>query len=125
VHRALAEVEAEVGRIHVAALQSAQVCSALGERMGTLEAEVRGTTGQLGRTLDRTESFLQISEQMIEAVADSGHETADTPCIRAAQQAAGRIAQLLEDALRTHALSEADLYDEQYRAVPGTDPQST
>jgi methyl-accepting chemotaxis protein len=123
VHRALAEVEAEVGRIHVAALQSAQVCGALGERMGALEAEVRGTTGQLERTLGRTESFLQISEQMIEVVADSGHETEDTPFIEAAQQAAGRVAQLLEDALRTRVLSEADLFDEQYRAIPGTDPQ--
>jgi methyl-accepting chemotaxis protein len=123
VHRALGEVEAEVGRINVAALQSAQVCGALEERMGTLASDVRGTTGQLERTLGRTESFLQISEQMIEVVADSGHETEDTPYIQAAQQAAGRVAQLLEDALRTQSLSAADLFDENYRPVPGTDPQ--
>ncbi len=122
VHRALGEVEAEVDRINVAALQSAQVCGALEERMGALESDVRRATGQLERTLGRTESFLQISEQMIEVVADSGHETEDTPFIQAAQQTAARVAQLLEDALRTRVLTVADLFDENYRPIPGSDP---
>ena len=123
VHRALAEVETEVGKINVAALQSAQVCAALEERMGDLEADVRRTTGQLDATLKRTETFLKVSEQMIEAVAQSGHETADTPYIQAAQQAADRIGRLLDDALRTRTLSAAELFDENYVPVPGSDPQ--
>jgi len=44
--------------------------------------------------MHRSESFLTLSEEMIEAVADSGVETADTPYIRAAQQAAAEIARV-------------------------------
>lgn len=123
VHRALAEVEAEVERINVAADQSAQVCAGLVQRMGGLEAESRTTTGQLEATLRRTETFLEISEQMIEAVAQSGYETEDTPYIRAAQEAAGRISALLAEALQRGEISQAQLFDENYQPVPGTDPQ--
>ena len=123
VHRALAEVADVVGRIDVAATHSQQVCGTLDERMGSLEADMRQTTGQLDTTLKRTETFLQISEQMIEAVADGGHESEDTPYIRAAQQAAGRIASALEEALHAGSVTVADLFDENYRAVPDSNPQ--
>ena len=123
VHRALAEVEEVVARIDVAARQSQQVCAALDAGMGALAAETRQTTGQLAATLKRTETFLQVSEQMIEAVAASGLETPDTPFIRAAQDTAACIARLLDNALREGAITEAELFDEQYRPVAGSAPQ--
>jgi methyl-accepting chemotaxis protein len=123
VHRALAEVTAAVASIHEAAGQSSQLADELDRRMGSLESEVGATVGWLDNALGRTETFLGVSEQMIEAVADSGTETEDTPYIRAAQQAASRVAGLLEDALRTRALSEAELFDERYQPIAGTDPQ--
>jgi methyl-accepting chemotaxis protein len=66
---------------------------------------------------------LRISEQMIEAVIDSGVATEDSPYIRTAQQTAARVSQLLEDALRMRTLSEAALFDERYAPIAGTDPQ--
>lgn len=123
VHLALAQVQAVVGGIDTAARESQQVCAALDQRMGALEADMLRTTGQLDGTLKRTETFLQISEQMIEAVADAGIETADSPYIRAAQEAAAQIAQLLEQALRDRMLTDAELFDERYAAIPGSNPQ--
>ena len=123
VHLALAQVQAVVGDIDAAAQASQQVCAALDQRMGTLEADLHRTTQQLDGTLKRTETFLQISEQMIEAVADAGIETVDTPYIRAVQDAARQISQLLDEAVRSRAISEADLFDERYEAVPGSNPQ--
>lgn len=123
VHKALAEVQGVVGRIDAAAVQSQGVCATLDTRMGELETEMRRTSDKLDGTLRRTETFLTISEQLIEAVADAGVETEDTPYIRAAQQAAGQIAGLLEEALRSGAVSAADLFDERYVAVEGSQPQ--
>jgi methyl-accepting chemotaxis protein len=123
VHKALAQVQDVVRRIDDAARQSQQVCATLDERMGALEAEVHRASGQLDGAFKRTETFLAISEQLIEAVADAGVQTEDTPYIHAAQQAAGQIAKLLEDALRTHTISAADLFDERYAAVEGSNPQ--
>jgi methyl-accepting chemotaxis protein len=122
VHAALADVRGRVDRIDEAARQSERVCAALGERMAALEADTRRTTGQLEASHRRTDTFLQISEQMIEAVADSGFETDDTPYIRAAQQAAARVAALLEQALASGETTPADLFDERYQPVAGSAP---
>jgi len=123
VHVALAEVAQVVGRIDAAARESQAVCQTLAQRMGALESDMRQTTSLLDGTLKRTETFLCVSEQMIESVADAGIVTEDTPYIRAAQQAAGQIGQLLEDALRTHTIDEAALFDERYQPVEGSSPQ--
>jgi methyl-accepting chemotaxis protein len=123
VHVALGQVQVAVGGIDAAARDSQQVCADLAERLRALEGDMHRTTGLLDGTLKRTESFLQISEQMIEAVADAGVETADTPFIRAAQQAAAQIIKLLEDALRTGTIDEASLFDERYEAIAHSNPQ--
>jgi methyl-accepting chemotaxis protein len=91
--------------------------------MAALQAEAQRTTLQLEATLKRTETFLTGSEKMIEAVAEAGVVTEDTPYIRAAQDAANRIAAQLEEALRSHAISEADLFDDRYQPVAGSQPQ--
>ena len=123
VQAALDEVRDVVAGIDVAAVQSQAVCSALDARMRGIEAEMHRSTQLLDGTLGRTETFLEVSEQMIEMVAGAGIETEDTPHIQAARQAAAQIAGLLEDALRSAAIDEASLFDERYEALPGSDPQ--
>ena len=122
VHRALAVVGQGVHRIQAASGRSREVCNGLEAQMGTIESEMHGTKGALDNALKRTDSFLTISEQLIEAVAECGLETEDTPYIRAAQNAAGQIAKLLEDAVRTGAISQEDLFDERYVPVGGSAP---
>jgi methyl-accepting chemotaxis protein len=122
VHKALGTVEQGVHRIHDAARSSRQVCDGLDRQMSAIEAEMRRTTAALSSALDRTEVFLKISERLIESVADCGVETEDTPYIQAAQQAAAQVGKLLEDALRTGAITPSDLFDEQYRPIEGSNP---
>jgi methyl-accepting chemotaxis protein len=123
VHRAIEVVAQGVHRIHQASQGSQQVCAGLGGQMAGIEAEMRHTTKALDVALGRTETFLKISEELAEGAAETGLETEDTPYIRAVQNAAGQISQLLEDALRTGAISAADLFDSDYRAVQGSQPQ--
>ena len=122
VYRALGVVGEGVQRIAQASARSRDVCGGLDGQMSGIETEMRRTTAALDAALQRTDGFLRISEQMIEVVAECGVETDDTPCIRAAQQAAGQIARLLEDAVRTGAISVQDLFDESYQAVAGSNP---
>jgi methyl-accepting chemotaxis protein len=123
VHKALAEVQSAVQRIDEAARASEAVCTALDQRMGSIEDDMRGIERQLDGTLKRTETFLTVSEQMIEAVASSGYRTEDSPYIDAAQQTAAAITAQLEAALADGSISLADLFDERYRPVEGSDPQ--
>jgi len=123
VHRALAEVEAKVARIHEAAGRSQGVCEELAGQMAGIEEEVTGTARVLQSTLERTETFLTISEELLETVADAGLETPDTPYIRAAQTAAHELSVLLDQALAQGEARLEDLFDEQYQPVQGTQPQ--
>ncbi len=122
VHRALDAVGQGVQRILAASDGSRQVCAGLESQMSAIEGEMHQTQRSLDGALVRTDTFLKIAEQLIETVADSGVETEDTPYIRAAQQAAGQVSRLLEDALRTGSIGVQDLFDEQYRAVDGSNP---
>ncbi|MBA3597642.1 MAG: chemotaxis protein [Methylibium sp.] len=121
-HRALAEVQDGVGRISVAAEQSRGICDGLSGQMGAIEREMQRSGQSLTTANTRSEAFLKVSETLIEVVAGCGVDTDDTPYIRGAQEAASQITQLLEDALRTQAISEADLFDEAYQSLPGTNP---
>ena len=111
-----------VQRIAQASARSRDVCGGLDGQMIGIETEMRRTTTALDAALQRTDGFMRISEQLIEAVAECGVETDDTPFIRAAQQAAGQVAKLLEDAVRTGAITVQDLFDESYQAVVGSNP---
>ncbi len=123
VHVALGEVVQGVERIRGAAGQSLAHCTGLGERMGAIEGEMNRTNVTLTSTLNRTEAFLRVSERMIEFTAACGIETADTRFIGAAQDAAGRIAAVLEDALQRGKITAEELFDEHYVPVPGSNPQ--
>lgn len=122
VHIALAHVETGMGAIVGAAQQSQQLCRDLGAAIGGMQQQVQQTSGALGQALGHSESFLKVSEDLIEKVAQSGFETEDTPYIEAAQQAASEISELLEDALRRSVISMADLFDEHYQPIAGTNP---
>src|SRR5207244_13547229 len=104
-HSALADVRRGVGDIIGAAQQSRTICAGLDTQMGAIVAEIGQTGRALGAAMKRGESFLGVSERLIELVAECGIETEDTPYIGAAREAAAQISQLLADALRTRTIS--------------------
>lgn len=122
IHVAFGSVEQDVQRISVAAAQSLATCAQLADRAQALECEVREAMKGLGTAMGCSERFLKVSESLIEEIAGCGVETTDTPFIAAAQDAAGRIATLLEQALRQGDITAADLFDERYQPVEGSEP---
>ena len=120
--RALADVQDGVQRIASAADQSRSITGVLNTKMASIEGGIKESGTALSAALKRSESFLTLSENLIELVADAGIETADTPFIDAAIQAAGQLEKLLEDAVRTSVISMADLFDQAYVEVPNTQP---
>jgi methyl-accepting chemotaxis protein len=122
-HRALTDVQSGVASINAAAEQSRGICADLNAQMTAMEQEIHQTTRALDNAFVRSESFLKVSENLIDLVSHCGIETEDTPFINAAQEAAAQISKLLEDSLRTNTISVADLFDEQYKAMTGTNPQ--
>lgn len=122
VHRALQGADQAVGRIASAAQDSRAVSAQVQTQMDTMERDMQTSAAALGAALGRTEALLKISERLIERAADWGVETEDTPYIRSAQEAAQQLSKLLEDSLRTGAITAQDLWNEQYQPIAGTNP---
>jgi methyl-accepting chemotaxis protein len=72
---------------------------------------------------DRVARLLDLSERLIELIADSGVETSDSPLIRIAIDTAKQIAAAFEAGLARGDISLAQLMDENYREIPGTNPK--
>lgn len=121
-HHALADVQDGAASISSAAEQSRAICAGLNEQMGAIETEIHRAGRALDAAMGRSEAFLTVSEQLIELVSNCGIETEDTPYIAAAIEGADQIARLLEEALRAHTISEAELFDESYEPMAGTNP---
>ncbi len=88
--------------------------------VGAMSKESDGKLGLAGK---RSEAILDISEEFILFLAGSGIETPDTPLIEICKVKAAEVAALFEAAVERGALTMADLFDEDYRPVPGTSPQ--
>ena len=119
---ALADVQAAVASIIGAAEQSRAICAGLDTQMAAIGAEMNQSGRSLVAAMKRSEAFLDVSEHLIELVADCGIETEDTPFIQAAIRAADTIAALLADALQQRAITREQLFDEVYKPIPNTNP---
>lgn len=122
VHRALASVDRKVKRIQQATQASRETCNGLRAQMGEIQEDVRTTSRVLRGAVSRTDTMLQISEQLLEAVADAGVQTADSPYIEAVMEGAARLSEMLQEALASGHAREADLFDDRYTAVSGSNP---
>lgn len=122
-HQALDDVEKSVLAITSAAVESDDISRGVNEQMHAIDQAVQKMSTKLGEASSQSEGFLLMAEHLMEVIADCGVVTDDTPFIQAAQQAAGEIASLFEQALRGSQISEADLFDERYQPINGTNPQ--
>ncbi|QDZ01877.2 methyl-accepting chemotaxis protein [Nitratireductor mangrovi] len=93
------------------------------EDLQKLATLARACQEKLDAAGDRSEAILDISENFILFIAESGIETPDTPFIRLARDTAAEIAALFEQAVEAGEVGISDLFDENYEPVPGTDPQ--
>lgn len=93
---------------------------------GELEALADGVNqahGKLDMARHRTDGILDVSEELMVFVAESGVETPDAPFISIVQNCAQLVSDLFEAALEDGQLSINDLFDTDYRPIPDTDPQ--
>lgn len=87
-----------------------------------LVGAVRQSDGKLSLAKTRVESILGISEDFILFIAESGIVTADTPIVEKCLETAGFVGELFERAVTKGEIGMAELFDENYRPLPGTDP---
>ena len=85
-------------------------------------ADARDNGGQLTVAQERLAELEQLSGDMLDRLASCGVRIDDTFFIERAQDACREAAAVVEAALARGEISEADVFDTDYRPMPGTDP---
>jgi methyl-accepting chemotaxis protein len=122
-HDAFATVGREIDAIAASAAGNLEACDLTLSELGDLANGVQLSSANLTQADQRVEGLLNLSETLIEFIAESGVTTADTPLIELGIAMANRIGTEFEAALAGGELQEAQLFDERYREIPGTNPK--
>jgi Methyl-accepting chemotaxis protein len=119
---AIHTVESRVGDISAAASTSLGQCSTVIGEIDKFFEGVSMTSESLRRADERITSLLGNSESLMGFIAASGYRTGDTPFIEAAQATAARIADVFTQAVEAGRIGIADLFDEDYQPIAGSNP---
>jgi methyl-accepting chemotaxis protein len=118
----VASIDDRVGVIAATAKKDAELVERLVDTMANLAGGVASSSTELEAADRRVNNLLGRVEELLGLTARSGAETVDTPFVRLATEAARTAEQLFSGALDRGQISEADLFDEQYQQVPGSNP---
>ena len=88
----------------------------------TFAADARANGGQLGTAQERLGRLELLSGEMLDQLASCGVSIDDTPFISFAQQINREVEMLIEAAIQAGEISADDVFDTDYRPMPGTDP---
>lgn len=84
---------------------------------------VTQAAGRLSAAKVSLGALVDASERLVASTARLGVETVDTPYIKAVQQAAEQISACFAAEVAGGRISLRDMFDQDYRPIPGTDPQ--
>ena len=85
--------------------------------------DARENGAQLLTAQDRLEHLESLSNTMLDTLANSGAEIDDTPFILKAQEAMRAIQGSIERGLETGEITIDDVFDREYKLIPGTNPE--
>ena len=97
------------------------------ERFDTVLSEITGlmqaSVSEMHQGNVRVTSLIDQAEFLVQKSADSGLHSDDAAMIERAKSGAATLSAALEDAVDQGDIRLADLFDETYRPIPGTDPE--
>ncbi|MBK1667811.1 chemotaxis protein [Rhodovibrio sodomensis] len=120
---AMSTMQGGVGEIAEAAETIETRCGGLLESATTLSDQVDATSKTMRQSRDRTQNLTLASQRVVALTAQTDVETVDTKFINQVKELAGRVGDLFEAAVRDGKLTQGQLFDRDYKPIPGTDPQ--
>lgn len=121
--RSVVQLIGEIEAVSQPTRANAVACAKAGQDLAGLVAGVDRSTESLERAAQRTDALVAISEGILGSIAASGVRTTQSELITTVVETAGTIAALFEQALARGEIGMAELFDETYVPVPGSDPQ--
>lgn len=120
--RSVVDLIGEIEAVSRPTRENAEACAKAGQDLAGLVAGVDASTHILEQAVERTDALVTISEGILGSIAASGVRTAQSELIATVMETAATIGELFESALARGDVTLADLFDEGYRPVPGSDP---
>lgn len=120
--RSVVELIGEIDAISNPTRENAVAFAKVSEDLSALVAGVDHSSENLEKASQRAEALVSISEGILGAIAASGVRTAQSELIATAMETAAQVGQLFEHALDRGEVTPADLFDEGYQPISGTDP---
>lgn len=122
VEKNLQKISNDVSSMAQDADHNLQQCDTVSAELSSLMGSVDMTSQNISVADSKADGLLRVSESLIELIAISGHETADTPLIKLVTESAASLSEKLEAAVDEGAISLSDLFDENYIDVERSDP---
>lgn len=130
VSRVMAEIDTAVlaiadrqDQINETTETASTLVAATEEGCHGIGAGVTQAAGRLSAAKASLTGLVDASERLVASTARLGVETVDTPYIEAVKTAAKQISALFEAEVAAGRLTLRDMFDQDYRPVPGSDPQ--
>ncbi|WGS19830.1 MULTISPECIES: methyl-accepting chemotaxis protein [unclassified Bradyrhizobium] len=123
VQQGFSSVGAEIDSVARAATSNLGHCDTVIAELNELAKGVDLSSRDLKHADERVTKLLETSEHLIAMIADSGVQTLDAPLIRVVIETAKQISDLFEHAIARGEITLAQLMDEKYREISGTDPK--
>lgn len=120
--RSVVELIGGIEAISQPTRENAAACAKAGQDLAALVAGVDHSTHHLEQAARRTDALVAISEGILGSIAASGVRTAQSELIATVMETAETVSGLFEQALQRGEIGMAELFDESYREVPGTNP---
>jgi len=113
----------EIDGVAKAATSNLAHCDTVISELNELAKGVDQSSVELKQADTRIAKLLDHSEALIGLIAESGVETTDAPLIRTVVDTARQISATFEASIDRGEITLADLMDENYREIPGTNPK--
>ncbi|MGJ4915617.1 methyl-accepting chemotaxis protein [Bradyrhizobium sp. HKCCYLRH2060] len=113
----------EIDGVAKAATSNLAHCDAVISELNELAKGVDQSSVELKQADSRIAKLLDRSEALIGLIAESGVQTTDAPLIKTVVDTARQISATFEAAIDRGEITLADLMDESYREIPGTNPK--
>jgi methyl-accepting chemotaxis protein len=117
-------VRSDVSGISEAAAKTRTSFEGMRTSLETLSSGVHASSEGLGNARERVNNLIMLSQDLIGMTADTGFaETDDTRFVRKVRDVASAVSEAFARAISAGEISLADLFDEQYQPVAGSNPQ--
>ncbi len=123
VGQAVSGIEEDTAAIAESAARIDQQCETFVSTLEVMNREVDVSSTTLSEARDRINRLIGVSEKVVQLTGQSALNSIDGPFITKVKQVAAEISAVFEKAVAEGRITEAALFDRDYKPIPGSNPE--